>query len=239
MTRRADAGARRPSSRARSTSPTTRGARTGSSTARPGAMLVIISGPSGVGKDTIIDAMRRARTTTRSTTTSSPARPGRRAPGEVDGVDYHFLTRERVPAAARRRASFLEANEVHGNWYGSPRDQVREAVVDRPRRDPQDRRPGRPGRQGAGLARRSSSSSSRRRSRRCSRACARGRPRPPTSSSSASATPPSSSPARTTTTTWSSTRPARSSAPPSASTRSSPRSASATRIGASGSRDAS
>ena len=40
-------------------------------------------------------------------------------PGEVDGVDYQFLTRDAVPRAARRRR-LLEANEVHGNWYGTP-----------------------------------------------------------------------------------------------------------------------
>ena len=49
---------------------TTPGGRTAIIDGAPGAMLVIISGPSGVGKDTIIDALRRARPTTRSTTTS-------------------------------------------------------------------------------------------------------------------------------------------------------------------------
>jgi len=92
-----------------------------------GAMLVIISGPSGVGKDTIIDALRRRRhdpeyhyvitCTTRT-----------RRPGEVDGVDYHFLDPETF-ATQRAAGEFLEANEVHGNWYGTPRRQVREALA--------------------------------------------------------------------------------------------------------------
>ena len=93
---------------------------------QPGAMLVIISGPSGVGKDTIIDALQRRQHDPEyhyvvTSTTRAPR------PGEVDGVDYRFLTRE---AFLRMRADrgFLEANEVHGNWYGSPRDQVREAL---------------------------------------------------------------------------------------------------------------
>ena len=97
---------------------------------QPGAMLIIISGPSGVGKDTIIDELKRrdAETETadrRHYVVTCTTRERRN--GEIDGVDYHFLTRGEF---LRRRAArgFLEANEVHGNWYGSPRDQVRDAV---------------------------------------------------------------------------------------------------------------
>jgi guanylate kinase len=97
----------------------------------PGAILAIISGPSGVGKDTIIDVMREREAATGRTgerhyvvtvTTRAPRN------GEVDGVDYHFVTRETF-LAMRAARGFLEANEVHGNWYGSPRDQVREALA--------------------------------------------------------------------------------------------------------------
>ncbi len=97
----------------------------------PGAMLIIISGPSGVGKDTIIDALRRRdvqrnRDGERHYVVTCTTRAPRN--GEVDGIDYQFLSRE---AFLRLRAArgFLEANEVHGNWYGSPRDQVRDALV--------------------------------------------------------------------------------------------------------------
>jgi guanylate kinase len=97
----------------------------------PGAMLIIISGPSGVGKDTIIDALRRRdieanRTGDRHYVVTCTTRAPRT--GEVDGVDYHFLTREEF-LRIRAGRGFLEANEVHGNWYGSPRDQVRDALV--------------------------------------------------------------------------------------------------------------
>jgi guanylate kinase len=97
----------------------------------PGAMLIIISGPSGVGKDTIIDALRqRERETSREgerhyvvTVTTRERRPG-----EIDGVDYQFVSREEF-LRIRDARGFLEANEVHGNWYGSPRDQVRAALT--------------------------------------------------------------------------------------------------------------
>jgi guanylate kinase len=97
----------------------------------PGAMLVIISGPSGVGKDTIIDVMRELEASTGRTgerhyvvTVTTRAPRG----GESEGSPYHFVSREEF-LRIRAARGFLEANEVHGNWYGSPRDQVRAALV--------------------------------------------------------------------------------------------------------------
>ncbi len=92
----------------------------------PGAMVVIISGPSGVGKDTIIDAMRRMPPTPRHYVITCTTRERRWY--EVDSVDYHFLTLEAFQLL-REQGGFLEASEVHGNWYGTPRDQVAEALV--------------------------------------------------------------------------------------------------------------
>jgi len=92
-----------------------------------GAMLVIISGPSGVGKDTIIDALkRRPHDPDYHYVVTCTTRAMR--PGEVDGVDYHFLRRETF-AAQRAAGEFLEANKVHGNWYGTPRGQVHDALL--------------------------------------------------------------------------------------------------------------
>ena len=133
-------------------------------------MLVIISGPSGVGKDTIIDALRqRPHDPDYHYVVTCTTRAPR--PGEVDGVDYHFLDRETFEAL-REAGEFLEANEVHGNWYGTPRERGPRGARGRPRRDPQDRRPGRPASSRSGSPRRCSSSSSRRRWRTCSSACA-------------------------------------------------------------------
>ena len=92
----------------------------------PGAMLVIVSGPSGVGKDTILDALQRRHPDADycyvvTCTTRAP-----RA-GEIDGIDYHFL-KPAIFHALREEGELLEANEVHGHWYGTPVAQVREAL---------------------------------------------------------------------------------------------------------------
>jgi guanylate kinase len=97
----------------------------------PGAILVIISGPSGVGKDTIIDVLRRrdvetGRVGERHYVVTMTTRAPR--DGEVDGVDYNFVSRQEF-LRIRAARGLLEANEVHGNWYGSPRDQVRDALL--------------------------------------------------------------------------------------------------------------
>ena len=93
----------------------------------PGAQLVIISGPSGVGKDTIIDALReRPRDPDYHYVVTCTTRAPR--PGEIDGVSYRFLDRKRF-LALRDSGGLLEANEVHGNWYGTPRAEVRDALV--------------------------------------------------------------------------------------------------------------
>ena len=88
----------------------------------PGAQLVIISGPSGVGKDTIIEAMkRRGERRDRDYVITCTTRE-RRA-NEVDGISYLFKSRPEFEAM-RTSGGLLEAAEVHGNWYGTPRDQV-------------------------------------------------------------------------------------------------------------------
>jgi guanylate kinase len=90
-------------------------------------MLVIISGPSGVGKDTIIQALReRPRDADYYYVVTCTTRA--RRPGEIDGVSYQFLDPEEF-RTLRESGGLLEANEVHGNWYGTPRAQVREALA--------------------------------------------------------------------------------------------------------------
>ncbi len=94
----------------------------------PGAQLVIISGPSGVGKDTIIDALQaRRRDPGYHYVVTCTTRPPR--PGEVPGVSYQFLT-VREFQALRDAGELLEYAEVHGNWYGTPRHEVADALAE-------------------------------------------------------------------------------------------------------------
>ncbi|MBI2776731.1 MAG: guanylate kinase [Chloroflexi bacterium] len=92
----------------------------------PGALLVIVSGPSGVGKDSVIEAIRREpRLPDYHYVVTCTTRPRRAY--EVDGVHYHFLSPSAF-ARLRDEGELLEANEVHGNWYGTPRADVRAAL---------------------------------------------------------------------------------------------------------------
>lgn len=93
----------------------------------PGALLVIVSGPSGVGKDTVIQSLGQVPVQPeRYFVVTCTTRPRREY--EVEGKHYHFL--DSAEFERRRLAGgFLEANLVHGHWYGTPRDQVREALA--------------------------------------------------------------------------------------------------------------
>lgn len=80
--------------------------------------LVIVSGPSGAGKTTVLKRVFERSAAPLVASVSATTRAPR--PGEVDGVDYFFLSREEF---ARRRAAgdFLECCEVYrqGDWYGT------------------------------------------------------------------------------------------------------------------------
>ena len=90
----------------------------------PPALLIVLSGPSGVGKDAALNRMRELGfpyhfTITATTRTQRPT--------ERDGVDYIFLTPQRFDRMADR-GGFLEWAQVYGHRYGVPRKQVRDAL---------------------------------------------------------------------------------------------------------------
>ena len=88
----------------------------------PGRM-VLISGPSGCGKSTIIQRLLSDERVEFSV--SATTRPIRE--GEVDGVDYHFLSAEAFRAKVEEGA-FIEWAEVYGNLYGTLRAQMQAAI---------------------------------------------------------------------------------------------------------------
>jgi guanylate kinase len=82
--------------------------------------LTVMSGPSGVGKHSVISALRRDYPhvwVSVSCTTRAPR------PGETDGVDYYFIDRERF-AKMVEAGELLEHAEFAGNLYGTPRQAV-------------------------------------------------------------------------------------------------------------------
>ena len=88
-----------------------------------GPLLVVLSGPSGVGKDAAIGALRALDRPWHFIVTAT-TRPKR--PNERDGIDYVFLGADGFQVL-RDKGDFLECAEVYGNWYGVPKQQVRSA----------------------------------------------------------------------------------------------------------------
>lgn len=91
-------------------------------TAPPGR-LIIFSGPSGAGKTTVVRELMVCCPLPLVLSVSATTRPAR--PGEVDGVDYHFLSAEEFHRR-REQGEFLECFEVFGRgyWYGTLRSTV-------------------------------------------------------------------------------------------------------------------
>lgn len=90
----------------------------------PKPRLIVISGPSGVGKDTVIEHMRLVHPDFVFAVTATTRK---RRPGEIDGVHYFFMKREDF-LSLREQGEFLESAEVYGNHYGVPKDRVRNAL---------------------------------------------------------------------------------------------------------------
>jgi guanylate kinase len=88
--------------------------------ARPAARLTVLSGPSGVGKDSVIELIR-ARSPWVWLSVSVTTRPKRDY--EIDGVHYHFVDRAQFRQLVETD-ELLEWAEFAGNLYGTPRAQV-------------------------------------------------------------------------------------------------------------------
>ncbi|WP_154025874.1 guanylate kinase [Olsenella uli] len=82
--------------------------------------LFVVSGPSGVGKGTLVSRVREIRSDLGLTVSATTRQP---RPGEVDGVSYHFLTDEDFDRKVEA-GEFLEWANVHGHKYGTLRSEA-------------------------------------------------------------------------------------------------------------------
>lgn len=87
--------------------------------------LTVLSGPAGVGKSTVVEYLREHHPEVWHSV-SVTTRPQR--PGEVDGLDRHFVDSETF-AAMVRDGELLEHAHYAGNWYGTPRRPVEERLA--------------------------------------------------------------------------------------------------------------
>ena len=83
-------------------------------------LLIVISGPSGVGKDTLIKRLLELDTNLRYSVSCTTRKP---RPGERDGVDYSFVSRDRFQQLLDEGA-FLEHATYNGNLYGTLAERV-------------------------------------------------------------------------------------------------------------------
>jgi len=87
-------------------------------------LLIVISGPSGAGKDAVLTKMKELGCPLEYivTVTTRPQRDKER-----NNVDYHFISTERFQEMIERK-EFLEWANVYGNWYGVPKEPVKQAL---------------------------------------------------------------------------------------------------------------
>ncbi|MGH2448345.1 MAG: guanylate kinase [Chloroflexota bacterium] len=91
---------------------------------RPGPLLIVLSGPSGVGKDTLLRRLKPLLPDIdyAVTVTTRPPRPD-----ETPGQSYHFVDRDAFDDLMRT-GRLLAAAQVHGHWYGAPLANVCDAL---------------------------------------------------------------------------------------------------------------
>ena len=89
-----------------------------------GSLLIVLSGPSGAGKDAVLNRMRELGypLVYITTTTTRPKRVT-----ETNGVDYNFVPEEKFQDMIAGN-ELLEWAQVYGNWYGVPRQPVEQAL---------------------------------------------------------------------------------------------------------------
>ncbi len=82
--------------------------------------LFVVSGPSGAGKGTVLAEVMKRNPSLKMSVSATTRKPRE---GEIDGVHYHFISRELFEGKIRRN-EMLEYTEYCGNYYGTPLDYV-------------------------------------------------------------------------------------------------------------------
>lgn len=90
--------------------------------------IVILSGPSGAGKTTLHEKLLASPVFKKSLIRSLSATTRAPRPGEKNGRDYLFLSKEEF-LAKQKRGEFLESMKVFDNYYGTPKDKVDAALM--------------------------------------------------------------------------------------------------------------
>lgn len=85
-------------------------------------LMVVLSGPSGAGKDTILQALLQRDRRTKLSVSATTREPRE---GEVDGKAYYFVTREQF-LGMQARGEVLESAAYCGNFYGTPEKPIRD-----------------------------------------------------------------------------------------------------------------
>ncbi|OMH39849.1 guanylate kinase [Desulfurobacterium indicum] len=87
-------------------------------------LLIVISAPSGTGKTTLVNMLMKAFPKMEFSVSCTTRKP---RPGEIDGKDYYFISFEEFEKKIENN-ELLEWAEVYGNFYGTPKDKVIEAL---------------------------------------------------------------------------------------------------------------
>ncbi len=86
--------------------------------------LIVLSGPSGCGKDTVLRKLREIDGSIAPNISYTTRKP---RPGELDGVNYHFVSKE-VFKENINKGMMLEYNEYSGNMYGTCRSAIEDLI---------------------------------------------------------------------------------------------------------------
>jgi guanylate kinase len=88
-------------------------------------LLFVVSGPSGAGKDTLVDGLRQRHDRLQYSVSATTRAP---RPGEREGIDYFFLTREDFEQRLAG-GGFLEYRRYNDNLYGTPRSFISQQLL--------------------------------------------------------------------------------------------------------------